>query len=259
MSEYQCQEPGCHFHIGIAGDLVTDQDFEQQDYYDQEVEEHYQMHEEHKRVSRGERVEQVAAGKLTPEHIGSQVRVLGEDLELLWIGADSTNGHERVSLTLHRWVGNSAGPVPEELSWDVPASAVIDLVIAPKQLSGGGEGSVSQRNPEEDAAAISKRLRSRLLALDFVDDLAQFGAKKTVALKLLASCAALTLVAWVAPLPMRLPSILLSMVLAFVVSERERRRARRIADFAGGLADDAASRDALHFAKEVRQPGGRCG
>lgn len=44
MSEYKCQEPGCNFHIGIAGDLVTDLDFEQQDYYDQEVEEHYQMH-----------------------------------------------------------------------------------------------------------------------------------------------------------------------------------------------------------------------
>lgn len=44
MSEYQCQEPGCNFHIGIAGGLVTDLDFEQQDYYDQEVEEHEQMH-----------------------------------------------------------------------------------------------------------------------------------------------------------------------------------------------------------------------
>lgn len=48
MNEYQCQEPGCHFHIGIAGDLVTDLDFEQQEYYDQEVEEHYRMHAEDK-------------------------------------------------------------------------------------------------------------------------------------------------------------------------------------------------------------------
>ncbi|WP_346921898.1 hypothetical protein [Glutamicibacter creatinolyticus] len=45
MSEYKCQEPGCHFHIGIAGALVTDEDFEQQAYYDQEVEDHYQTHE----------------------------------------------------------------------------------------------------------------------------------------------------------------------------------------------------------------------
>lgn len=45
MNEFKCQELGCGFHIGIAGDLVTDADFEAQDYYDQEIEEHQQMHE----------------------------------------------------------------------------------------------------------------------------------------------------------------------------------------------------------------------
>lgn len=49
MSEYKCQEPGCHFHIGIGGPTITDLDIELQDYYDQGVEEHYQMHEEQKR------------------------------------------------------------------------------------------------------------------------------------------------------------------------------------------------------------------
>jgi len=44
MSEFNCPEPGCGFHIGIAGDLVTDEDFEAQDYYDQEIEVHQQMH-----------------------------------------------------------------------------------------------------------------------------------------------------------------------------------------------------------------------
>ncbi|MGQ3382941.1 hypothetical protein [Glutamicibacter sp. TV12E] len=45
MSEFNCPEPGCTFHIGIAGDLVTAEDFEAQDYYDQEIEEHQRMHE----------------------------------------------------------------------------------------------------------------------------------------------------------------------------------------------------------------------
>lgn len=48
MSEFNCPEPGCMFHIGIAGDLVTSEDFEAQDYYDQEIEEHQQMHEKQK-------------------------------------------------------------------------------------------------------------------------------------------------------------------------------------------------------------------
>ncbi|WP_313812396.1 hypothetical protein [Glutamicibacter sp.] len=49
MSEYQCEEPGCYFHIGIGGQVITDDDFEQQDYYNQEVEAHYQMHQEQNR------------------------------------------------------------------------------------------------------------------------------------------------------------------------------------------------------------------
>lgn len=48
MSEFKCPEPGCDYHVGIGGPVVTDEDFELQDYYFQEIEEHQQMHAEQK-------------------------------------------------------------------------------------------------------------------------------------------------------------------------------------------------------------------
>lgn len=53
MSEFKCAEPGCEYHVGLGGPVVTDEDFEQQDYYFQEIEEHQQMHDEQKRVKPG--------------------------------------------------------------------------------------------------------------------------------------------------------------------------------------------------------------
>ncbi|MGP9489649.1 hypothetical protein ACT3UD_17005 [Glutamicibacter sp. 287] len=46
MSEYQCQEPGCSFHIGIGGELSTAEDYEQQEYYENEIEEHIRSHDD---------------------------------------------------------------------------------------------------------------------------------------------------------------------------------------------------------------------
>ena len=45
MSDYKCPEPGCDYHVGFAGQCVTDEDFEQQDYYFEEIEQHIQSHE----------------------------------------------------------------------------------------------------------------------------------------------------------------------------------------------------------------------
>lgn len=45
MSEFKCAEPGCDYHVGIGGPVVTDDDFERQDNYFLEIEEHQQMHE----------------------------------------------------------------------------------------------------------------------------------------------------------------------------------------------------------------------
>lgn len=49
MSEYKCQEPGCNFYIGTGGILATELDSKQYYYYSQEVQNHFQMHDEQKR------------------------------------------------------------------------------------------------------------------------------------------------------------------------------------------------------------------
>lgn len=53
MSEFKCLEPDCEYHIGLGGPVVTDEDFEQQEYYFQEIEEHQQMHEALKLETKG--------------------------------------------------------------------------------------------------------------------------------------------------------------------------------------------------------------
>lgn len=131
MSEYKCQEPDCNFHIGIAGDLATDLDFEQQDYYDQEVEEHYQMHEEQKdeKAQRMVDVEQsleVVGRDLGVSHLGMQINVLGSWWTLIGV---STEYFQRVP-GLKVTVGKP-GPVPEMLFADVGPDSVLQLRSAP--------------------------------------------------------------------------------------------------------------------------------
>ncbi|WP_413456033.1 hypothetical protein ACLQ8T_06025 [Glutamicibacter sp. FR1] len=47
MSEFKCAEPGCDYHVGISnGPNLTPEDWESEDYYFQEIEEHQQMHRE---------------------------------------------------------------------------------------------------------------------------------------------------------------------------------------------------------------------
>jgi len=78
MSEFNCPEPGCEYHIGIAGDCVTDQDFETQDYYFQEIEEHERMHEEQK-IASGSllRVQELLSGaKVVVVETGNRTRTV---------------------------------------------------------------------------------------------------------------------------------------------------------------------------------------
>ncbi|MGP5381599.1 hypothetical protein ACTXL8_05365 [Glutamicibacter arilaitensis] len=45
MSEFKCPEPGCNYHVGNSnGPNLTAEDWETEDYYFQEIEEHQQMH-----------------------------------------------------------------------------------------------------------------------------------------------------------------------------------------------------------------------
>jgi len=87
MNEFICPEPGCDFHIGIAGGLVTDEDFEAQDYYDQEIEVHQQMHVEQKDKDAAPRVERhpirYRAIDLDKTHMVSTINQPFEQLYLL--------------------------------------------------------------------------------------------------------------------------------------------------------------------------------
>lgn len=161
MSEYKCPELDCNFHIGFAGQVVTDEDFEQQDYYFEEIEQHAIRHEEQKRLARCGVVEQISAGHLATKHIGSQIRVLGEELELLRFAIEKVNGQERVSLTLHRWINNGAGPVPESLFWDVPADALIDLV----RPSRGSTAVAKKQVATSRQAGLGKQIMNRIRKL----------------------------------------------------------------------------------------------
>lgn len=121
MSEFNCPEPGCKFHIGIAGDLVTDEDFESQDYYDQEIEEHERMHAE----SASETI-QVYGRELGVSHLGMQINVLGSWWTLM--GVSTTFYERRGELSVH--VGRP-GPVPEMLFVDVRPNSLMDLRAEP--------------------------------------------------------------------------------------------------------------------------------
>jgi len=44
MSEYKCPEPGCEFHIGSPGEVLTEEDYDAQMYYFGETQDHEQMH-----------------------------------------------------------------------------------------------------------------------------------------------------------------------------------------------------------------------
>lgn len=46
MSSYECQEPGCDFNIYAAGPILTDEDMEAQDYFEDEIRDHERQHEE---------------------------------------------------------------------------------------------------------------------------------------------------------------------------------------------------------------------
>lgn len=55
MSEFKCPEPGCDYHVGISnGPNLTAEDWESEQYYFQEIEDHQQMHEQSREVATSE-------------------------------------------------------------------------------------------------------------------------------------------------------------------------------------------------------------
>lgn len=80
MSEFKCAEPGCDYHVGISnGPNLTPEDWESEDYYFQEIEDHQQMHEESKRDKAARMVAAQFRGQL--EERDKMCRVCGEVFE----------------------------------------------------------------------------------------------------------------------------------------------------------------------------------
>ena len=68
MSEFKCEEPGCEYHVGISnGPNLTAEDWEAEQYYVQEIEEHQQMHKEEPRTE--------TENRSSWEHCFSRVRL----------------------------------------------------------------------------------------------------------------------------------------------------------------------------------------